>query len=195
MSGMKGSQSVAKLVSELRPSDLTDAKSVEKKKNLAPSRRHRHARNKVVERLEALAVVRENQREYVVLDLLLVNREHSLSLFKVMNGKRETAKLNDLVNGYSPWFDHVPHDACNDAEALRSVVMTAFPDHRMACYTISITCSEFMNRTGLAAYSSAPVLPVGQSRIDFFGNGSLWIVQAPGHMPGNLCTMAYVDGD
>lgn len=86
----------------------------------------------------------------------------SLSLFKVMKGKRETAKLNDLVNKYSPWFDHVPHDACSDADALRSVVMTAFPDYQLACYTFSITCSDFMNRTGLSAYSPAPVLPVGQ---------------------------------
>ncbi|KAI9053698.1 hypothetical protein LZ554_002651 [Drepanopeziza brunnea f. sp. 'monogermtubi'] len=31
--------------------------------------------------------------------------------------------------------------------------------------------------------------------MDFFGNGSLWIVQAPGHMPGNLCAVAHVDGD
>lgn len=87
----------------------------------------------------------------------------SLSLFKVMKGKNEAAKLNVLVNKYSPWFDHTPHDACSDADALRSVIMTAFPDHQMACYTFSITCTEFMNRTGLSAYSPAPVLLMGPS--------------------------------
>jgi hypothetical protein len=24
---------------------------------------------------------------------------------------------------------------------------------------------------------------------DFFGTGSFWVVQAPGHMPGNLCAV------
>ena len=31
--------------------------------------------------------------------------------------------------------------------------------------------------------------------MDFFGNGSLWIIQAPGHMPGNLCAAAHVGED
>jgi glyoxylase-like metal-dependent hydrolase (beta-lactamase superfamily II) len=26
--------------------------------------------------------------------------------------------------------------------------------------------------------------------MDFFGDGSFWIIQAPGHMPGNLCACA-----
>lgn len=86
----------------------------------------------------------------------------SLSLFKVMKGKKETAKLNVLVNKYSPWFDHTPHEACSDADALRSVVMTAFPDHVVACYTFSVSCTGFMNRTGLSAYSPAPVIPMGR---------------------------------
>lgn len=30
--------------------------------------------------------------------------------------------------------------------------------------------------------------------MDVFGNGSFWIIQAPGHMPGNLCAAARVEG-
>lgn len=41
MSGMKGAQTVARLVTELRPSDLTDSKNVEKMKNLVPYTRAR----------------------------------------------------------------------------------------------------------------------------------------------------------
>lgn len=26
--------------------------------------------------------------------------------------------------------------------------------------------------------------------LDFFGDGSFWVIQAPGHMPGNLCAAA-----
>jgi len=29
--------------------------------------------------------------------------------------------------------------------------------------------------------------------MDYFGNGSFWIIQAPGHMPGNLCAIAHVE--
>jgi len=31
-----------------------------------------------------------------------------------------------------------------------------------------------------------------EKAMDFFENGSFWIVQAPGHMPGNLCAVAHV---
>jgi hypothetical protein len=31
--------------------------------------------------------------------------------------------------------------------------------------------------------------------MDFFGDGSLWLVQAPGHMPGNLFAAVRVEGD
>lgn len=29
--------------------------------------------------------------------------------------------------------------------------------------------------------------------MDFFGDGSFWIMQAPGHMPGNLCAAAKLE--
>jgi glyoxylase-like metal-dependent hydrolase (beta-lactamase superfamily II) len=34
-----------------------------------------------------------------------------------------------------------------------------------------------------------PWVPFGpfSNAIDFLGDGSFWIIQAPGHMPGNLC--------
>ena len=28
-----------------------------------------------------------------------------------------------------------------------------------------------------------------EKAVDFFGTGSFWIMQAPGHMPGNLCAL------
>lgn len=31
-----------------------------------------------------------------------------------------------------------------------------------------------------------------EKAMDFFGNASFWIIQAPGHMPGNLCALAHV---
>jgi glyoxylase-like metal-dependent hydrolase (beta-lactamase superfamily II) len=30
--------------------------------------------------------------------------------------------------------------------------------------------------------------------LDFFGDGSLWVIQAPGHMPGNLCAAVKLEG-
>ena len=30
--------------------------------------------------------------------------------------------------------------------------------------------------------------------MDFFGDGSFWVIQAPGHMPGNLCAAAKLEG-
>ncbi|KAH7242855.1 beta-lactamase-like protein [Fusarium solani] len=30
--------------------------------------------------------------------------------------------------------------------------------------------------------------------IDFFGDGSLWVIDAPGHMPGNLCAAVRLEG-
>ena len=32
--------------------------------------------------------------------------------------------------------------------------------------------------------------------LDYFGDGSMWIIQAPGHMPGNLiCAVKIKEGD
>ncbi|KAH7075529.1 beta-lactamase-like protein [Paraphoma chrysanthemicola] len=33
-----------------------------------------------------------------------------------------------------------------------------------------------------------------KAAMDFFGDGSLWVCQAPGHMPGNLCAVVRVEG-
>ncbi|GAB7349176.1 hypothetical protein MBLNU459_g8111t1 [Dothideomycetes sp. NU459] len=40
-----------------------------------------------------------------------------------------------------------------------------------------------------------PWVPFGsfEKALDFFGDGSFWIMQAPGHMPGNLCAAARLD--
>ncbi|EKG09712.1 hypothetical protein MPH_13234 [Macrophomina phaseolina MS6] len=41
-----------------------------------------------------------------------------------------------------------------------------------------------------------PWVPFGpfERAMDFFGDGSFFVVQAPGHMPGNLCAVARVEG-
>ncbi|KAL3485854.1 beta-lactamase-like protein [Aspergillus germanicus] len=40
-----------------------------------------------------------------------------------------------------------------------------------------------------------PWVPFGpfDRAMDFFGDGSFWVIQAPGHMPGNLCACARVE--
>jgi glyoxylase-like metal-dependent hydrolase (beta-lactamase superfamily II) len=39
---------------------------------------------------------------------------------------------------------------------------------------------------------SGPWVPFGpfEQAMDFFGDGSFWVVSAPGHMPGNLCAVS-----
>ncbi|KAJ5242767.1 uncharacterized protein N7469_001094 [Penicillium citrinum] len=42
---------------------------------------------------------------------------------------------------------------------------------------------------------AGPWVPFGhfEKAMDFFGDGSFWIIQAPGHMPGNLCACARLE--
>lgn len=32
-----------------------------------------------------------------------------------------------------------------------------------------------------------------EKAVDYFGDGSFWVIQAPGHMPGNLCAAARIE--
>lgn len=43
---------------------------------------------------------------------------------------------------------------------------------------------------------TGPWVPFGpfERAMDFFKNGSFWIIDAPGHMPGNLCAAARLEG-
>jgi glyoxylase-like metal-dependent hydrolase (beta-lactamase superfamily II) len=43
---------------------------------------------------------------------------------------------------------------------------------------------------------SGPWEPFGPFELahNYFGDGSFWIIQAPGHMPGNLCAAARIEG-
>ncbi|KAL1620812.1 hypothetical protein SLS56_009479 [Neofusicoccum ribis] len=52
------------------------------------------------------------------------------------------------------------------------------------------------NATENWAELEGPWVPFGpfEKAMDFFGDGSLFIIQAPGHMPGNLCAAAHVSG-
>lgn len=40
-----------------------------------------------------------------------------------------------------------------------------------------------------------PWMPFGpfEKAMDFFGDGSFWVIQAPGHMQGNLCAAAKIE--
>lgn len=81
----------------------------------------------------------------------------TLVIFKVMKGMKENAKLHTLVTKYAPWVDHVAHDADSDADALRYVTMTAFPNTVMACYVFSISYADYASRTGLNQYIPSPI--------------------------------------
>lgn len=41
-----------------------------------------------------------------------------------------------------------------------------------------------------------PWVPFGpfESALDYFGDGSFWVIRAPGHMAGNLCAAARIKG-
>ena len=82
----------------------------------------------------------------------------TLAIFKTIMSKTENAKLNTLVNKYVPWFDHVQHDADSDAEALKFVVKTAFPNLMPTCYAFAITCDDFMHRTTLSMFTPSPIV-------------------------------------
>jgi hypothetical protein len=73
----------------------------------------------------------------------------SLALFKLMKGTNNRANLSTLVATYTPWIEFIPHDADNDVRALRAVVMTVFPNVRLASLVFSISYTEYMRRTGL----------------------------------------------
>jgi len=82
----------------------------------------------------------------------------TLTIFKVMKGMNDCAKLSRLVSKYASWIDHVPHDADSDAEALRFMTMIVFPNTKLACHTFGITCKNFMDRTGLSMYVPSPII-------------------------------------
>jgi glyoxylase-like metal-dependent hydrolase (beta-lactamase superfamily II) len=46
-----------------------------------------------------------------------------------------------------------------------------------------------LRKTQVAEDLKGPWSPLGpfEKALDFFGTGSFWIIQAPGHMEGNLC--------
>jgi glyoxylase-like metal-dependent hydrolase (beta-lactamase superfamily II) len=58
---------------------------------------------------------------------------------------------------------------------------------------------RFFDQSGYAtedcAELSGPWVRWGsfEKAMDFFGDGSFWVIQAPGHMPGNLCAAVWVD--
>lgn len=81
----------------------------------------------------------------------------TLAIFKTTRGVRENAKLGTLVNKYVPWIEHVAHDADSDASVLRMVIMTAFANPKVACYSFSISYYKFISRTGLDMYTPSPI--------------------------------------
>jgi len=85
----------------------------------------------------------------------------TLALFKAMKGMNQRASLQTLVATYTPWVRHLPHDADSDVRALRAVVMTAYPNVRLATYTFSTTYQTFIERTGLNMHGVRPVYAFG----------------------------------
>ncbi|PVI02246.1 Metallo-hydrolase/oxidoreductase [Periconia macrospinosa] len=53
-------------------------------------------------------------------------------------------------------------------------------------------CEEILSSAG----DEGRWIPFGpfDKALDYFGDGSFWIIQAPGHMPGNLCAAARLEG-
>jgi hypothetical protein len=85
----------------------------------------------------------------------------TLALFKSMKGMNQRANLATLITTYTPWIRHLPHDADSDVKALRAVVMTAYPNVRLATYTFSCTYQVFIERTGLNMHGIRPVYAFG----------------------------------
>lgn len=94
----------------------------------------------------------------------------SLTLFKVTKWLDELEERTDialLVAKYARWLQYEPlykpNDEISDARALRAIVMTEFPKTQTnaACYAFSISCKEFMERTGLNIFE------IGQSRYTY----------------------------
>ncbi|KAF2744341.1 hypothetical protein M011DRAFT_479926 [Sporormia fimetaria CBS 119925] len=81
----------------------------------------------------------------------------SLALFKMMKGMNTRANLSTLVAMYAPWVEFIPHDADSEARALRCVVMTEFPNVRLASMVFSISHQEYMKRTGLDMHEAVSV--------------------------------------
>lgn len=76
----------------------------------------------------------------------------SLALFKATKGPDEPTDIALLVDKCAEWLQYKqykPHDADNDARALIAVVMTESLQTNAACYAFSISCKEFIERTGL----------------------------------------------
>jgi hypothetical protein len=95
----------------------------------------------------------------------------TLPLFKVVVSPNERASLVDLVDMYVPWFNHTPHDALSDAEALMNVVMTAVPDWTTACYAFSNTYESFATSVGLDTFRVRNPIPFPSTMINTMNKG------------------------
>lgn len=87
----------------------------------------------------------------------------SLALFKMMKGRHTRANLSTLVATYAAWIEFVPHDADSDTRALRCVVMSEFPNVRLACMVFSVSHQEYMRRTGLDMHEVVSVYVFGEN--------------------------------
>ncbi|KAJ6003548.1 hypothetical protein N7522_006240 [Penicillium canescens] len=58
----------------------------------------------------------------------------SLALFMLIKGSDEDAGIALLVAKYATWMQYDPNNADNDARALRTLIMTVFPETKAACY-------------------------------------------------------------
>jgi len=82
----------------------------------------------------------------------------SLALFKLTEGHDQQADIVSLVAKYPPCsVPYTANDADSDARALRVVVMTEFRNMNRDCYTFSISCEDFLDRTGLNMHGISPL--------------------------------------
>lgn len=82
-------------------------------------------------------------------------------MFKMLKGMKVRAKLADLRDMYAPWMDHIPHDADSDAAVLKYVVEIAYPETKWYCYPFGISCSNYIERTGMNMFLPSPVISLG----------------------------------
>lgn len=80
--------------------------------------------------------------------------------------------------------------------AARKVIEEEGPDFPGTFYSIDVPMERalFLSPDDPAGRKWAPLGPFPHA-LDFFGDGSLYVVDAPGHIPGHICVMARTSAD
>ncbi|KAG6019468.1 hypothetical protein E4U41_003217 [Claviceps citrina] len=78
-----------------------------------------------------------------------VHLSDSVAIYKMMEGKDQTARLAYLRDKLMPWIEHVPHDADSEAKALMRIMHHLLPDPRLIYSRFCIECGEYLKLVGL----------------------------------------------